>query len=475
MAKFKANRLDQLLLFPPSVNDYVPEDHLAKLIHSVVEKINTNNIENKYSNNGQNTYHPKVLTKILFYAYATGERSGRTIAKRCETDTAYMYLAQMYKPNFRTINDFRKNHHEELSGYFVDIVRICQELDLVKLGQINIDGTKIKANAAKRMTMDESGYKNWEEKISKKIDDILAEADRIDDEEDKLYGDTRGDELPEAINTTEKLKKKLDEIEKKRKKAKEEGKLNYTDEDAKFMKNGQGKIDIGYNCQAATTNEQIIVGTEVIQEANDRNALKIMIEETERTLGEEVKEVAMDTGYSSYENYEYLNKTEVVGYIPNDEMGQRNKRDNGPYSMDRFTYDKEENKYICPEGKTLKKSKERSKPTKAKKWNHVVYIGTACTDCQKREQCTKQKYRTILRHNSRHLVDEMKERLRSEDGRRKYQKRMITIEPLFGHIKHNLGYRQFMLRGLEKVKSEFRLMCIGSNLKKMRTLGVTVV
>ena len=475
MAKFKANRLDQPLLFPPSLEDYVGEGHLAKLIHSVVEKLETKNIEDKYSHAGQNTYHPKILTKLLFYAYSTGERSGRSIAKKCETDTAYMYLSQMYKPNFRTINDFRKNHHEELSGYFVDIVRICQDLDLVKVGQISIDGTKIKANAANRMTMDEAGYEKWEKKITKRIEDILDEADRIDEEEDKLYGDKRGDELPEDINTPEKLKKKLDEIERKRNKVNPGGKLNYTDEDAKFMKNGQGKIDVGYNCQASTTNEQIIVGAEVVQEANDRASMKLMIEETERTLTEEVKEVALDTGYSSYDNYEYLEETGMTGYMPNDEMGQNNKKDNGPYNMDRFEYDKTKNEYICPEGHTLKKYKERTKPTGAKKWNHTVYKATDCPDCQKREQCTKQKHRTILRHNNRHLIEEMKVRLKSEEGRRKYLKRMITIEPIFGHLKHNLGYRQFLLRGLEKVKSEFRLMCIGSNLKKMRTFGIITV
>ncbi|MFH1798596.1 MAG: IS1182 family transposase, partial [Candidatus Omnitrophota bacterium] len=463
------------LLFPPSLKDYVSEGHLAKLIHSVVEKLETKNIEDKYSNVGQNTYHPKILIKLLFYAYSTGERSGRSLAKKCETDTAYMYLAQMYKPNFRTINDFRKNHHKELAGYFVNIVRICQDLNLVKVGQINIDGTKMKANAANRMSMDEAGYEKWEKRISKKIDDILEEAERIDAEEDALYGDKRGDELPEEINTPAKLKKKLEGIERNRKKIQDDEKLNYTDEDAKFMKNGQGKIVAGYNCQAATTNEQIIVGAEVIQDATDRKAMKLMVEETERTLTEEVKEVALDAGYSSYDNYEYLNQTGMTGYVPNDEMGQRNKKANALYNMDNFEYDKKTNKYICPEGKILKKYKVRINATKAKKWNHTVFKGKDCPKCQKKEQCTKQKYRTILRHNNRYLIEEMKERLQSEAGRKKYQKRMITIEPLFGHIKHNLGYRQFMLRGLEKVKSEFRLMCIGSNLNKMRTLGVLKV
>jgi transposase len=121
MAKFKPYVKDQLLMFPQSINDYVPEIHLARLVDKAVEKLDINDIENKYSELGQNTYHPKMLVKLLFYGYAIGERSGRMIARKTETDTAYIYLAQMYKPDFRTINDFRKNNLQELSQYFVDI------------------------------------------------------------------------------------------------------------------------------------------------------------------------------------------------------------------------------------------------------------------------------------------------------------------------------------------------------------------
>ena len=152
MPKFKPYRKSQFMLFPNSIDDYVPQNHLARVVNSIVEKLDTKNIEDKYSSLGQNTYPPKILIKLLFYGYAIGERSGRKIACKCETDTAYIYLAQMYKPDFRTINDFRKNNIEELSGYFIDIVRMCKELGLISVGQMNIDGTKIKANAAIRRT-----------------------------------------------------------------------------------------------------------------------------------------------------------------------------------------------------------------------------------------------------------------------------------------------------------------------------------
>ncbi len=236
MAKFKPYRIDQRMLLPPSLHDFIPAGHLARLVDRVVEKLNTGAIEDKYSELGQNTYHPKILIKLLFYGYAVGERSGRVIARRCETDTAYMFLAQMYRPDFRTINDFRKNNTEGLSQYFVDIVRMCKELGLVRIGQISIDSTKIKANAANRRTKTRDEYREWLRKVNKKIEEILEEADRVDAQEDQIYGDKRGDELPEDIDTEEKLKQKLQDVTKQFKTDRE--KINLTDSEARFMKVG---------------------------------------------------------------------------------------------------------------------------------------------------------------------------------------------------------------------------------------------
>ena len=139
MAKFKSYNEDQMMLIPPSIHDFVPEGHLAKLVGKVVEELDTGEIEDKYSELGQSTYHPKILIKLIFYGYAIGERSGRKISRKSETDTAYMYLGQMYRPDFRTINDFRKNNIEEISEYFVEIVRMCKELGMIKIGQIKLN------------------------------------------------------------------------------------------------------------------------------------------------------------------------------------------------------------------------------------------------------------------------------------------------------------------------------------------------
>ncbi len=165
MPKFKPYRKSQFMLFPNSIDDYVPENHLSRMIDSIVEQLDTKDIEDKYSSLGQNTYHPKILIKLLFYGYAIGERSGRKISSKCETDTAYIYLAQMYEPDFRTINDFRKNNIEELSEYFINIVRMCKELGLISVGQMNIDGTKIKAHAANCRTKTKEEYQKWLKRI----------------------------------------------------------------------------------------------------------------------------------------------------------------------------------------------------------------------------------------------------------------------------------------------------------------------
>jgi len=226
MAKFKPYRKDQYYLLPPNLEDYVPEGHMTRLIYEIVEGLDTSQIESKYSELGQNTYHPKILLKLLFYGYATGVRSGRKIAARCESDTAYMYLSEMYRPDFRTINDFRKNNLKEIEGYFVEIIRLCKELGMIKIGEISIDGTKMKANASAMKTLALASYQEWLNNIEQEIKEILKEAEETDQREDSIYGKNRGDELPEGIRVKEALKTKIKEVLTKFKN--EEEKINLT-------------------------------------------------------------------------------------------------------------------------------------------------------------------------------------------------------------------------------------------------------
>ena len=380
MARFKPYRKKQTMLLPPSLEDYVPLSHLARVVDEVVEALDTKEIEDQYSDLGQNTYHPKIQLKLLFYGYATGNRSGRKIAQMCESDTAYppakdwragIYLAQMYRPDFRTINDFRKNNLDKIKDYFVKVVRMCRGLGMVKMGEISIDGTKIKANAAKRRTKDKKGYEKWLEGVEERIREILQEAGEIEEQEDRLYGkDKRGDELPEAIRTKDKLRKKIKEVMKTLNTEKE--KRNLTDPDARFMRDGRGRIEINYNGQIAASEDQVILAAEVINQPNDRGALKGMLEQAEANIGEEIEEVLADSGYSSYDNYEYLQKRAKTGYIPDQYLnkieGGEYKKEENRYHAENFIYDKEREVYICPQGRELRLYKRRHSDKGERKW-----------------------------------------------------------------------------------------------------------
>ena len=469
MAKFKPYRKDQLHLLPPCLEDYVPEGHLARLVYEVVEGLDTLPIEDRYSELGQNTYHPKILLKLLFYGYATGIRSGRKIATRCETDTAYMYLAEMYRPDFRTLNDFRKNHLQQIEGYFLQIVRLCQDLGMIQVGEISLDGTKIRANASAKRSKDQASYQDWLRRIEEKIQQILQEADRVDAEEDRLYGEQRGDELPPKMQTHLSLKKKIEEVLHRFQEEKE--KINLTDPDCRFMQERKGVITPSYNCQLAVTKGQILVGAEVVAEENDRRQLAPMVEQAEAILGEEVKEVIADSGYSSYDNYEYLSQKGKQGYIPDQylekvKQGEYQKPEHR-YHKENFSYEAEKDLYTCPEGKELRFSKERDSQAGVIPRKQRIYKGSDCRECPVRTPCTKARYRTIAREKREPLQEEMRKRLFSEEGRKKYKKRLYTVEPIFGHIKYNLGFKSFLLRSLEKVRGEFKLMCIGYNLRKI--------
>lgn len=484
MAKFKPFHEFQKPLIgftPEAFLDYVetviPKDHLCRVVKEVVFSLDTEAIEAKYSFLGQRTYHPKLLLSVLFYGYATGVRSSRKLEERCLSDHVYIYLMQCYTPDHRTISDFRKNNLKAIEKYFVDIVRIFSTLGYTSVGKIYLDGTKIKGNASAKRTKDREGFEKWLSGIEEEIAALLKEAETIDMQEDNTCkGDPEQEALQKKLSERAYLKRKIEEALAV---MKEEGKekINLTDRDANYMKSGGSKdIRPGYNSQAAVTETGIIVAAEAVTDANDRNQLKPVIEQTESNTQEKVKEVAADCGYGSYANYEYLEQREIDGYVPDSNFQQYQsgeyEKEEHRYHYSNFKYDATSDSYVCPEGKRLTYWKTRTNKTESRQWNHKVYKGTECGACQKRSLCTKAKARELLIDIREPLLQKMREKLISDEGRRKYFMRQYIIEPVFGHLKFNVGYRNFLLRGLEKVRAEFKLMCIGWNLKKMLKLGI---
>jgi len=464
----------EMLLFPACIGDYLPKGHFAKVIDDVVEHLDLNCLYKKVSSVGNPSYHPKMMLKILFYGYATSAFSSRKIAKELETDVAFIFLAGMQKPDFRTISDFRKNNAEELPKLFVQIVRLCEKLGLVGLGHISLDSTVIKANASKDKTYDEERLILEEQAINKKIKELLDSAQAIDDEEDKIFGpDLRGDEIPEELHSQE---KRLEKIKEAKKKLKEESlkALNLTDPDATFQKQ-KSQITTGYRAEVAVDGkEQVIVACDCINEANDTKQLIPLIEQTAHNLPEiserEKVKVSADSGFSSIRNLKELeSKIYIDAYIP-DVKYQAQQRGNltdedSPFHKKHFVYNSEKDAYLCPNHRELTFG-YRYIDERGRKLSR--YSCHQCQDCKYLSRCTKSpKGRTIKVFDNVNLIYAMRQKLNTAHGKRIYSKRKVIPEPVFGNIKHNLRFREFLLRGLKKVRAEFTLMAIVHNIKKI--------
>ena len=482
----------QTLLLPPSIGDYLPEGDLSRVIDEVVELLDLSSLYNKVPDKGRPSYHPKMLTKLLFYGYAVQTRSSRKIHKRLFTDVAFIFLAGMQQPDFRTISDFRKNNLEELTEIFTQIVQICHQLGMVKIGSISLDSKVFKANASPAKSYTDENLVKEHEKISNRIEKYLKKSNQIDDEEDHLYGsDKCGDELPEKISTKEKRLKKLqkakDNLDRARRHLKEQDtdKVNITDNDARVQKD-KGRKYAGYRGHIVVDEEeQVIITHDVTNEQDDTNQLIPMVDKTIDTIGELVDHRKLssepddnktiflaDCGYNSLANLGKLKHRDTIDpYIP-DKIYQAREhghttREEAPFHKNKFIFQPEENSFVCPAGKKLKFSRY----VKERGGERAIVYKCNCSDCRNCTYfgvCTSSKRgRTIRFYEHEYLLKEMRKKLSTLHGKKIYRSRKCTVEPVFGNIAQNLGFREFLLRGTRKVKGEFSLICIAHNLLKI--------
>ncbi len=414
------------------------------------------------------------MLKILFYGYAASTFSSRKIAKGTETDVAFIFLSGMQKPDFRTISDFRKNNLEELSSLFVQIVRLCKKLGLVELGHISLDSTTIKANASKDKTYDEERLILEEQAINKKIKELLNSAEATDDEEDKIFGpNLRGDEIPEELRSREKRLEKIKEV-KRLLEQESLREINLTDPDATFQKQ-RSQITTGYRAEVAVDEkEQIIIACDVINKANDTEQLIPLIEQTVNNLPEASTQESMvitaDSNFSSMKNLKALeSKEHIDAYIPDVkyQASQRGRRtdEDSPFHAKNFTYNPKKGVFLCPNHKELVFS---YRTVDDRENNLSVYRCQECLACKYFGRCTKSPQgRKIKVYDYIHLIRQMRQKLDTALGKRIYSRRKTIVEPALGNIKHNLGFRQFLLRGLTKVRAEFTLIAIVHNIKKI--------
>jgi transposase len=259
---FKKYDQNQQFLFPLSLENFIPEDHIARILNDIIEGIDITAIESTYSEDGCPAYHPLLLLKILLYGYTIDIRSSRDIYNMTYNDTAFMYLAAMQHPDFRTICRFRSTHLDSIKDVFSQVVTVCKEMGMLGAGKISLDGTKIKASASVKQSKDADA-------LDKEIDRILKESIEIDEAEDEMYGESSPYQIPEElVNKKRRLETILAAKEKLEKKKLD--KINVTDNDAKIMKHKDGSKKPSYNGQIAVDDkEQVIVAADLVDDQND--------------------------------------------------------------------------------------------------------------------------------------------------------------------------------------------------------------
>ena len=446
----------QQLLLPLNLDELIPENHISRVLNDLIEVVDISVIESTYSDNGCPAYNPRLLLKILLYGYLINIRSSRKIDDMTQTDTAFMYLAAMQKPDFHTICRFRSTHLEAIKEIFSQVVTLCNKMGLIG-SSISIDGTKVKANASPRQSKSSDA-------IEKEIDKILRESIEIDEREDEIYGDSTPNKMPEELVNK---KYRLEKIKAAKKKMDEEKlkKVNITDPDAKIMKHKDGSLKPSYNCQVAVDEkEQIIVAADLVDEENDLHQIEPMITNVKETLGYKPTIVLADAGYFSYDNVQFLLDEEIDAYIPDNFYKMEKRGKTKKFRKLLFTHDEKKDCYYCPAAFEIPFTRIQKRENEP---DLRYYVCKFCSLCVLKKACTDSKNRTITRDPREHLMEDMRAKLNTEEGTEQYQKRMCTVEPVFGQMKQDRGFREFLLRGKRKTKIEFLMMCTVHNIKKI--------
>lgn len=514
---FKPYVMHQISLIPPSYDELIEEKHLVRTVEEAVENIDITALMKQYKGGGTSSYHPKMMLKVLVYAYCEKIYSSRRIAKALRENIHFMWISGENKPDFRTINAFRSSRMKPvIDEVFTAVLEYLVEGGYVKLENYFLDGTKIEANANKHKVVWAKRNENYQKRVGEQIKGLLNEIEKANEAENEEYGDNDLEELggnnKEDINS-ERLKKKIDELnqrlrEKTQKKETRQamrklekdclprlekyeqqtailaGRNSYakTDEDASCMRM---KEDRGaekpwpkpaYNIQIGTEG-QFIVGYSVHQRAGDTSCLITHFEKMRKGLRKLPKTAIADAGYGSEENYAYIERLGIQNYVKYNTFYQNTHHYRKPelirkhqFRAEQFGYDAEKDQFICPANKRLHFVNE----TRYKTENDYItdrrnYQCADCMECPLKPHCTKAKGNRSIRISFRLMAyrEQARNNLISERGVRLRSERSTEVETVFGHIKHNMGFRRFLLRGKEKVNTEWGLISIAHNLRKM--------
>ena len=517
-AKFIEYNQHQVMLLPPSIEEIIPERHIVRTVNKVIETMDIKALIKTYKGGGRSSYDPGMLLKVLVYGYVMKIYSSRRIAKALREDVNFMWLSGMQRPDFRTINNFRSGRLKGvIDQVFSSMIIFLTDKKYIRLEDYFVDGTKIEANANKYSYVFSKSTRRYKDKTNKKIKDLLKEIERINQEEEEKYGkkdlEEMGEDTEISSEEIEEQIKKLNKIisqigdnpeEKKEDKSKKEKKkkikkavsqiekkylpklrkyeqqeriegtrssYSKTDTDATFFMSKTNQLLPGYNVIIGTE-EQIIVNYSIHQKASETDKFIPHIKKLkQRTEGKKPKRITADGTYGSDENYEFLKKEKIGSYLKYPGFYQevtgmaRKKR----FNRINFIYKEKEDKMYCPEGREMSLWEIEEKTTDNGYRQQIRKYRGNCSGCKDKSLCTKSPWgRTVQINKKLEKYKQItRENLSSPLGIELRKKRNVDVETVFGDIKHNQGFRRFNLRGLEKVNTEFGLVALAHNIRKV--------
>lgn len=501
---FKPYNQQQILAIPPTLEQLIPQRHPVRVVNEVIDKINIEPLLKAYHIRGSSSYHPILLLKVLVYGYVTNIYSSRKLAAACQESIYFMWLSSMSYPDHNTINRFRGVRLKNaLRSVFEDVVKLLAEEELLSIDEIYTDGTKIEANANKYTFVWKKSIHTNKEKMKKQLTEIWQYAQQIAADEDKMpeppdFKEIDSKKVKETVaqlneklagkdNIDKKVKSKLKYVSEKYPQAiakyeqqetilGERNSYSKTDTDATFMrmkedhmKNGQLKP--GYNVQISTSN-QFIVNYTIHPNPTDTTTFPAHLAQHQASFGKAPKVVTADAGYGSEENYTLLEEKEATAFVKYsmfDKEQNETHNNKHPFASDKLFYNQEKDCYICPMGQQMHLIGNFIRETSTGFQQHVKrYQAKNCGNCPLNGACHKSKDNRIIEinENLRRQKQKAFELLNSEEGIERRKKRCFDVEPVFGNIKQNHGFRRFMLRGKEKVAVEWGLLSIAQNLRK---------
>ena len=507
-------------LMPQCLSDLVAPNHVVRTVNDAIERIELDFLVARYKGGGTSSYHPKMMLKALVYAYSQRIYSSRRIAKALREDITFMWLCSQNKPDFRTINDFRGNRMKAvIDDVFTAVLEYLIEKGYVKLENYFVDGTKLEANANKGKVIWAKRRAAYEQRVREDIQKLLTQIEEANAEEQAEYGDADLEELGEASRedmNSERLKQKIDELNERLRQKIQPAKrvrsaltkletdclprlVKYEQQEKMLAgRNSCSTTDPGATCMLmkedrgarqpwpkpaynvhAGTEGQFIVGFSVHGRTGDTSCLIPHLKQLEQGLGRLPDKIIADAAYGSEENYAYLEEHHLGNYLKynnfyHDTRDPRKTKEDPKhlYRADHFPYDAEKDEFICPENKRLRYV--RTGPYTSENGYQTERRHYECADCQgcpNKEKCTTSPGNRQVWKSPKLMAFQQQARnnLTSVEGKKLRARRSVEVETVFGHIKHNMRFRRFMLRGLEKVKIEWGLLGIAVNMQKMAT------